>query len=126
IQELEESHNEVIKIRKKSRNLYFSETRMRQKRSYELQKQQFVDKLCSIERKFVSTRKAKPVMFTGDRGLGIGSQCNFSRCQWSFVLAKTKCSTLLEGKIPRVEQLLNNKNFEHTREDGVSPKSLYF
>ncbi|CAO3668667.1 unnamed protein product [Rhizopus microsporus] len=50
-------------------------SRLKQKRVYELQKRKYADRLCSDERRYAtSSRKAKPIMFVGDCGLGIGSR----------------------------------------------------
>ena len=60
----------VIELRK----FYYSSKRMK-KRTKELKKKKYVDRLCSEERYFVSPVKdRKRVMFVGDRGLAVGSR----------------------------------------------------
>ncbi|ORE11475.1 hypothetical protein BCV72DRAFT_197766, partial [Rhizopus microsporus var. microsporus] len=52
-------------------NFYYSPSRLKQKRAYELQKRKYTARLCSDERRYAtSSRKMKPIMFVGDRGLG--------------------------------------------------------
>lgn len=61
----------VIELRK----FYYSSKRMKKKRTKELKKKKYVDRLCSEERYFVSPVKdRKRVMFVGDRGLAVGSR----------------------------------------------------
>lgn len=64
--------------RKSSRGLlrvfYYSPKRMKRRRTCELQKQKYIDRLCSKGREYVSSSENTiPIMFVGDRGYGIGS-----------------------------------------------------
>ncbi|KAI9262468.1 hypothetical protein EDC94DRAFT_94556 [Helicostylum pulchrum] len=57
------------------RNFYYSSKSNKRKRTYELQKQKYVDQLCSKERKYVSSSgNTVPILFVGGRGYGIGSR----------------------------------------------------
>lgn len=57
-----------------SRDFYYSPKQMKRSRTYELQKQKYIDRLCSKEREYVSSSEnTTPIMFVGDRGYGIGS-----------------------------------------------------
>ncbi|KAI9244597.1 hypothetical protein EDC94DRAFT_530801 [Helicostylum pulchrum] len=57
------------------RNFYYSSKRNKRKRTYELQKQKYIDQLCSKERKYVSSYgNTGSILFVGDRGYGIGSR----------------------------------------------------
>ena len=75
LEHLNELHNTYIEHKHIIWNFYYSPSRLKQKRVYELQKRKYADRLCSDERRYAtSSRKAKPIMFVGDRGLGIGSR----------------------------------------------------
>ncbi|CEG74498.1 hypothetical protein RMATCC62417_09702 [Rhizopus microsporus] len=57
------------------RNCYYSPSRLKQKRAYELQTRKYTNRLCSDERRYAtSSRKVMPIMFVGDCGLGIDSR----------------------------------------------------
>ncbi|KAI8091495.1 hypothetical protein BDF21DRAFT_332254, partial [Thamnidium elegans] len=56
------------------RAFYYSQKHIKRRRTYELQKRKYVDRLCSNERNYVTSgSKSIPIMFVGDRGYGIGS-----------------------------------------------------
>ncbi|KAI9275277.1 hypothetical protein EDC94DRAFT_644071 [Helicostylum pulchrum] len=68
------------------RNFYYSSKRNKRKRTYELQKQKYVDQLCSKERKYVSSSgNTVPILFVGDRVYGIGSQLKGHSRQGEYV-----------------------------------------
>lgn len=66
----------------KLRNFYYSPKRIKKKRTKELKKRKYIDRLCEKERYHVSPLKnVKKIMFVGDRGYGIGSKLKgFNRC----------------------------------------------
>ncbi|KAI8880116.1 hypothetical protein K501DRAFT_255692 [Backusella circina FSU 941] len=70
---LKNAYADFVNTRQESRSLYYSHSSMKATRKYELQKQRQVDVLCSSERKFVKGKKNPSIMFTGDRGYGVGS-----------------------------------------------------
>ncbi|ORE01445.1 hypothetical protein BCV72DRAFT_236348 [Rhizopus microsporus var. microsporus] len=75
LEHLNELHNTYIEHKHIIRNFYYLSSRLKQKRAYELQKRKYTDRLCSDERRYATfSRKVKPIMFVGDRGLGIGSR----------------------------------------------------
>ncbi|KAI9262954.1 hypothetical protein EDC94DRAFT_561190 [Helicostylum pulchrum] len=94
------------------RNFYYSSKRDKRKRTYELQKQKYVDQLCSKECKYVSSSgNTVPVLFVGDRGYGIGSRLKGHSRQggtWKpktmacirsfFVCYNQECVSVLESK----------------------------
>ncbi|KAI8886531.1 hypothetical protein K501DRAFT_177409 [Backusella circina FSU 941] len=71
---LQDGFEKCNEIREKSRTLYFSERRMKERHSYELQKCKRIDRLCTEERKLISSPKQNTIMFIGDRGHDIGSR----------------------------------------------------
>ncbi|ORE08787.1 hypothetical protein BCV72DRAFT_322859 [Rhizopus microsporus var. microsporus] len=82
LEHLNELHNMYIEHKHIIRNFYYSPSRLKQKRAYELQKRKYTDRLCSNERRYAtSSRKTELTIFAGDRGLGIGSQIKgYMRC----------------------------------------------
>ncbi|CEG69214.1 hypothetical protein RMATCC62417_05327 [Rhizopus microsporus] len=62
------THQDVL------RDFNYSRQRVRQVRTYELQKRKYIDKLCSQERSYVTSSSKKPsIMFIGDSELCFGS-----------------------------------------------------
>jgi hypothetical protein len=61
-------------VRDKSRQLYFSRTRMKRKFNYELQKRRARNRRSSKERQFAMDINKALIMFIGDRGHGTGSR----------------------------------------------------
>ncbi|KAG1176861.1 hypothetical protein G6F70_003074 [Rhizopus microsporus] len=71
---LEEWYQQTVSHREQLRNFYYSPTRVRQKRTYELQRRRYIDKLCSNEHRYVKgSDKSQHIMFVGDRGYCVGS-----------------------------------------------------
>ncbi|KAG1457883.1 hypothetical protein G6F57_014806 [Rhizopus arrhizus] len=70
---LEEWYKQTVRHREQLRNFYYSPTRVRQKRTYELQRRRYIDKLCSNKRRYVTgSDKSQHIMFVGDRGYCVG------------------------------------------------------
>ncbi|PHZ15670.1 uncharacterized protein RHIMIDRAFT_248802 [Rhizopus microsporus ATCC 52813] len=70
LEHLNELHNMYIEHKHIIRNFYYSPSRLKQKRAYELQKRKYTDRLCSNERRYAtSSRKTELTIFAGDRGL---------------------------------------------------------
>jgi hypothetical protein len=71
---LEEWYQQVVRRQEQLRDFYYSPTRVRQKRTYELQRRRYTDKLCSNEHRYVTgSDKSQHIMFVGDRGYCVGS-----------------------------------------------------
>ncbi|KAI8887902.1 hypothetical protein K501DRAFT_268517 [Backusella circina FSU 941] len=62
------------KNKKKPRRVYYSTKRMKQKKKYVYQRREFIDRLCSRERKHVRVENRHIVVLIGDRGYVIGSR----------------------------------------------------
>jgi hypothetical protein len=74
IEELNNWYNGRITHQDVLRDFYYSRQRVRQLRTYELQKRKYIDRLCSQERSYVTSSSKKPsIMFIGDSGLCFGS-----------------------------------------------------
>lgn len=74
VQEIDNMYNVYLQHRDQLRNFYYSTSRTKKKRTYELQRRKYIDNLCSMERKYAAfDKKTNPIMFIGDRGYGFGS-----------------------------------------------------
>ena len=71
---LEEWYQRTARHREQLRNFYYSPARVRQNRTYELQRRRYIDKLCFNERRYATgSDKSQHIMFVGDRGYYVGS-----------------------------------------------------
>ncbi|ORE11725.1 hypothetical protein BCV72DRAFT_321890, partial [Rhizopus microsporus var. microsporus] len=71
---LEEWYQQTVRHREQLRDFYYSPTRVRQKRTYELQRRRYIDELYSNERRYATgSDKSQHIMFVGDGGYCIGS-----------------------------------------------------
>ncbi|CEJ02966.1 hypothetical protein RMCBS344292_16958 [Rhizopus microsporus] len=74
VDELDNWYNGRVTHQDVLRNFYYSRQRVRQLRTYELQKRKYIDRLCSQARSYVtSSSKKSSIMFIGDSGLCFGS-----------------------------------------------------
>ncbi|KAI9257555.1 hypothetical protein EDC94DRAFT_522357, partial [Helicostylum pulchrum] len=75
--ELQVIHNKHHQLRSQFKDFYYSNNSIRKVRSSQIQLKSYKYRLCSRERKFVTknvkSKRAKLIMFVGDRGFGFGS-----------------------------------------------------
>ncbi|CEG82306.1 hypothetical protein RMATCC62417_16392 [Rhizopus microsporus] len=79
VEEVQEICNKQRQYRPVFRSFYKSKTEANNTRFLEIQSKKYWHKVCSSERWFVrkqrdTATKAKPIMFIGDRGIGVGSR----------------------------------------------------
>ncbi|CEJ05260.1 hypothetical protein RMCBS344292_19205 [Rhizopus microsporus] len=112
---LEEWYQRTARHREQLRNFYYSPARVRQNRTYELQRRRYIDKLCFNERRYATgSDKSQHIMFVGDRGyyklqrpLRVTGNTKLKVVNGTFQCVNPDCSSVLAGKATHVRDSLS-------------------